>query len=399
LAAGVLIAGVLLAVGATTFPDPTAILIDDRPLCLLCGDLAGTDLALNLLLFVPIGIGVALLGGRARHAVALGAILSLGIESLQLDLILGRDASIRDLLANAAGAGFGAFFTARAPAILRPGAVLARRLAIASALAVLAALAVGAWAVRPDLPYRIYWVQWTPVRLGYDAFRGTLMRLQFAGSLVSGGESLDPVRRPEIYAGGIPTSDALVIPGSPTRGMALIGRLVTAQAEAVMLGRHGNDLVYRFSIAGRHLGLRPPVYVLPSAFVARDSQPVTIHGSVREGRVLLRACQSRSGCLTRHIPLSASRAWSLVAPMDLTSVPLVGLLSILFLVVLFLPLGYWISWWGRSGALLAPAVAAAALAGLPIALALPVAPLLDWLAAALGLGTGAGLARLARRRP
>jgi hypothetical protein len=49
--------------------------------------------------------------------------------------------------------------------------------------------------------------------------------------------------------------------------------------------------------------------------------------------------------------------------------------------------------------LLAPAVAAAALAVLPIGLALPVAPLLDWLAAALGLGTGAGLARLARRRP
>jgi hypothetical protein len=391
----VLVAGVLLAIGATTFSDPTALHVEDRPLCLRCGDLAGTDLALNLLLFLPFGVGVAMLGGRARSAIALAALLSLGIESLQLDLIPGRDASIRDLLANAAGSGCGALIAVGAPALLRPAMQPARALSVAAALVILAVLGLSAWATRPDVPHRIYWVQWTPVRFGYDAFRGTLLRLELAGSPVSGGESLDPVRRPEIYRDGIPPANALVIAGPPTGGIGFIGRLVTAQAEVVMFGRRGNDLVYRFSIAGRHLGLRPPAYVLSGAFATLATDSVAIHGSVRGGRVRLRACTEASGCVTRAIPLSVSRAWSLVSPIEVASEPLVLTLSVLFLALLFLPLGYWSAW---SASPLAPVVAVAGLALLPIALALPIATPLDWVAAALGLGAGAGLGRLTMRR-
>jgi VanZ family protein len=71
------------------------------------------DIAINVVAYLPFGLALALIAGRAGAAarfgiaVAGGALLSLVMESLQM-LLPTRDASMVDLLSNAAGAGLGA---------------------------------------------------------------------------------------------------------------------------------------------------------------------------------------------------------------------------------------------------------------------------------------------------
>lgn len=62
----------------------------------------------NILLFVPLGVGVALLLPRMRYLVLPVALLaSLTIESAQAVFIAARTPSIHDILANVSGAALG----------------------------------------------------------------------------------------------------------------------------------------------------------------------------------------------------------------------------------------------------------------------------------------------------
>jgi hypothetical protein len=74
--------------------------------CLFCGELATADAIRNVLLFIPLGIGLALCGVPLRTAVLLAVLFSGAIELTQL-YIPGRDASVGDLLSNSLGAAAG----------------------------------------------------------------------------------------------------------------------------------------------------------------------------------------------------------------------------------------------------------------------------------------------------
>jgi hypothetical protein len=66
---------------------------------LTTGDAALGELLQNLILFIPLGIGLALCGVRPLRAVALGALLSFSVEFAQ-QWIPGRDPSVGDIVCN-----------------------------------------------------------------------------------------------------------------------------------------------------------------------------------------------------------------------------------------------------------------------------------------------------------
>jgi len=74
--------------------------------------LGSLDFALNIVLFLPLGALLRLLGRRTSTATAVGALLSLGIESAQM-YIPSRHPSQLDVLANTLGALLGALLAAR----------------------------------------------------------------------------------------------------------------------------------------------------------------------------------------------------------------------------------------------------------------------------------------------
>jgi hypothetical protein len=65
------------------------------------------DIVLNILLFTPLGAGLALLGMRPRAALPLATALTVTIEVLQYRVIPGRDVSLRDVLCNTLGVALG----------------------------------------------------------------------------------------------------------------------------------------------------------------------------------------------------------------------------------------------------------------------------------------------------
>jgi VanZ like family len=104
------VVGLLFIAAATLTPLPQqSAAAAATPLwCLVCGEDGGVDVLNNILLFVPLGLGLRLMRLRTSHVVLLAASVSLAIELLQLIVITGRDASLSDLLTNTLGSWTGA---------------------------------------------------------------------------------------------------------------------------------------------------------------------------------------------------------------------------------------------------------------------------------------------------
>lgn len=74
----------------------------------------------NILLFVPLGVLLAIMAPRRRYIIApVGFLVSLTIESVQGVLLDGRTASVFDIIANTAGACLGLLLVELTDAALR----------------------------------------------------------------------------------------------------------------------------------------------------------------------------------------------------------------------------------------------------------------------------------------
>src|SRR5688572_27824066 len=159
--AGILIA--VLAVGAiavlTLRPGP-AYVPSLPPGCIICGEYGAADAILNVLLFVPLGLGLGLMGMRSGRALLAGMVLSLLIETWQI-ILPGRDASLGDLITNSTGALLGAVLARRGPILVAPSQRQSRWLYAAWAVGVLIMLASVALLFSPSLPHSVWYSQWT----------------------------------------------------------------------------------------------------------------------------------------------------------------------------------------------------------------------------------------------
>ena len=102
-------------------------------LCVLCGDGALADGVLNAALFLPLGAALSVAGWRPWRTIALGALLSCGVETAQF-VIPGRDPSLVDVVFNSLGAALGVSLAHSASAVRRPTPRQTEILSIAGAL-------------------------------------------------------------------------------------------------------------------------------------------------------------------------------------------------------------------------------------------------------------------------
>ena len=130
-------------------------------LALIEGDEGLAEVIQNVLLFVPLGLALALGNTRALRAIAAGALLSLAVEVAQ-QWIPGRDPSVGDLVFNTLGTALGVLVVRSAPHWLFPAPGRAASLSLAAAaLAVTVWLGTG-WVLRPMLPGATALEQWAP---------------------------------------------------------------------------------------------------------------------------------------------------------------------------------------------------------------------------------------------
>lgn len=170
--AGVALTAVSVAAVAwfTLRPDPTPGSAPPDGCCF------PVDIVQNLLLFLPVGAGLALLGLRARTVTLLGALFSAAVEASQSLWIDGRDASLGDVAANVVGSLLGILVVARWSRRARWWRWVAPVIAVAVVFWWLGV----AFLVRPMVPGSYLWnTRWADSSAHLARFTGRVLSVTF----------------------------------------------------------------------------------------------------------------------------------------------------------------------------------------------------------------------------
>ena len=337
--------------------------------CLVCGELGGVDVTLNVALFVPLGLALVVAGMGWRRATLVAAATSFGIETLQFTLIPGRDASISDLLTNTTGGMLGALAACHWRRVVAPAPRVARILAIAAAGCAVAVMAATAALLRPAIPAMGLWGQWTPQQLHFEPYSGTLLDFRINGIVVP--YNLVPESGPlrQRILTGETRAHVEFSAGRSTRRLSAIARVGSRYQEVMLLGAEGRDFVFRTRLAVRDWRLRTPAIALPHALPTNGERVVAEAGL--HDREWYATVITPEGARHRSVPFAVSLGWTFILPFDHALTPADAWVSALWLAVLAFPAALWgalggaarrrlrvprdgfNAWWGATMVLLA----------------------------------------------
>lgn len=361
--------------------------------CLICGDRGLADVILNVLLFLPLGAAIALVGVRMRGALLACAILSASVEVAQF-FIPGRDASLGDLLFNSVGAVLGFLVTRSAPLWRDPSPRIAARLSLVAATVVSGVWLATGWLLQPDIPDHTAFPIWRPDLAQYEQWNGRVIDVTLDGDSLPDRE---PVAgswlRARLTSGAtIHISAAGGVPRPLLTPMLAI--FDTERQELLVTGPLREDLGVRYRVRAARYRLDRPT-IRGRGLMARQAPEERLDVTVRLDRA--RACLGVNGpleCSYGHT-LGSGRALLLSLP-HLPGRVLPGL-ELLWMLALALPVGFWMR--RRSESAAALLLLAAGLAIVPGVTGLRATPLTEIIGAVAGVLAGAGISRLARERP
>lgn len=315
-------------------------------LCILCGDRSGAEFLLNAILFVPLGASLTLPGARPRGVavtVLIGAVLSTAIELAQV-FLPGRHPGLGDVAANTLGAGLGAMLSATASGWLRPPPGRSARLALAwGGLVACVAVGTGLLLV-PDLPIDTYYVQWAPELGQFAHFGGEVLSARIGGLRLD-PEVLPPARGRGLRRalGGGPALDARVRPGPSTPRLAPIVSVFDGrEREIFVVGREGDDLIARVRRRADAWRLDRPELRVAGAFSRLEAdEPVGLELRLPGGRVdTAGRCGEVDGVRRCGLGYPVGRGWAILRSLNVPPMARWAL-DLLWLLVLFFPLGWW----------------------------------------------------------
>jgi len=408
--AAVSVAFICLATLSPGAPEPPGAQPNCQP---WCDDPLLADFIRNIVLFAPMGFGLRLAGVRARWAIVAGTLLSAAVELLQLQVIVGRDASVLDWISNTLGTMAGVGIASQLRAILLPLPRSALRLTIGAVTGWVAILVLGAWGIQPAPTELPFWGQRTPRLRQYPPFRGRLLSGRLNGvELPSARVGNDENIRGPLRAGRSHV-DAIVLPGLPSPQAEIAPILRVADGglrEILLLGRSDQELVFRYRLRATSLRLETPAFALARAFASiRDNVgegpevPESLSVALDRGRLTLTA-QNQGEIHRRVFDLTAASAWSFFLPWEYWYGPNAAFLSLLWLGALLLPAGYWGAHSARerrtrwTALAIALMIVPATLVALPRAFPLAPAMASQFIAAIGGLALGWSVAVLVERR-
>lgn len=366
-------------------------------LCLVCGEHGGADVAVNLLLFVPLAIGLRLAGESWGRTVLACAALSFTVELLQLRVIPGRDASLSDLITNTISGAIGATLGGWLPRLVapRPGRALA--LLAGGSTAFLALLTVWGWLLVPWMPSGELISRWAHELPGRPMFEGRIRSVRLDGvPMPRFGATPDSAALRRRLDRGAFSLEADLTSGTLVRDRVWVYMFSVNAGDALSLNQLGHQAGIAVPARGLRFRLWPPMLTLGKAYPETAGVPVRIVATADSRR--LRLVSSYEGS-ERSVELGMSPAfgWILFAPFDLGEGTGVRWVTAVFLAAMVLPLGYWAAWTSRSR-VTAAALALTLVAGLgvvPAATGFPPVHWSEWLAGALGAAAGWALQRRA----
>ena len=415
LVGGVILFILLATLGRTELPPPGVRNID---WCFSCGSQWGIDFVLNIVLFVPLGLALRFARVARRRAFLIVVATTLAIELTQL-LIPGRITSTGDLLANAIGGIGGYELAAFLWAIVAPTARQAGGFALASGVAVPAILGMTLWLFGPAPTEHFYWGQFAPTLGQFVKFHGRVVEASVGEEPLRNGRLANSAAvRQRLREDGTVVR-AVVVPGTPTPALAPAVSIFDGRHNEIMLlGRDGDDLVFRRRSRAMELGLRTPSITVWNAYRLGSGDPerqlVRLAGTVR-GYSISAEARADTASASRTIHFRHTHGWAYLMPFEHLYTPGAPRFTTIWLAMLFSPLGYYAAHAvvrlrglvARLGvAAWVAIVAGVSLVAVPAAADLAPATPWEWRGAAYGIATGALLAALVlavpavrRRRP
>lgn len=377
-------------------------------LCVICGPQAGVDILLNMLLFVPLGVGLRLTGLSLWKAVFICCAVSVSIEIAQAVTVRGRASTLSDILTNTSGGAIGYWLARSAPTWLAPSRKDAARLLAAWAATWLLIQIVSSYVFSPSLSQSQYHGQ-TARPGGRAMFHGQVDSARIGAIPISNGALADSRSVRELLLSGTPILGFVRL-AEPTPNFASIIRVADDEQRGITsLSEEGDRLVFVIRTGASNLRLREPAFGMPGVFTdvspRADSAAETLVLSARfdHGNVQLIA-QTGSVQRERNFRPRAAQAWSVLVPFHgyLENGLVERLATFAWTSVLVIPLGYVAATLTRQLArptafALAGALAALFVAGLilvPAVFGLRGATPLDGIAVMAGTCFGAALAFL-----
>ena len=373
--------------------------------CIACGELGALDLLANIVMFLPFGFALMLATDRPRLSVAVCVATTLMVESLQIRIIAGRDASLGDVLANSLGGLIGVEIALHRRVLLLPRASAATRLAVAWCGVFATVCALAAAGLRPAEVPRSLWVQWTPLRPSFEPFSGHVFSFELDSIDLPAGYPSPAFGVDRVLRGAEWTAKTRVATQNLERRRSVIARIADEYTVLVSIEQLGFDLGCLQKTLAADFRFRSPKVAFPGALTPTDREPpgiVTLTCGRAPGR-LIAGIDGRQDT----VRLTPSLGWLIVSPFDVVVTNAYDWLNALWLLALMLPAGYWAGLTqtgSRSRRRRLALTSAAAITA--VAVGLNVAPALagiatgvewEWGAALTGGAIGFGVARLARR--
>jgi hypothetical protein len=380
-AVGQVVAAVSLVTIAalTLYPAPGTATAGWR--CVVCGTRGTADLLLNVLLFAPLGAGLALAGVRHRNAFVIAAFVSGGIELAQV-FIPGRDASLGDLIANCAGCGLGFLLLATARLWLHPTESLARRLALGAALATAAVILLTGAMLQPQFTDSTYYGQWTPRLRHLERYRGTVLEATVGNLPLPSGRVASTSTIVGLLRRGSPIH-VQAVAGPPTDRVSALFSIADADRNMIVLfGPRGNDLYYTFRMRAESFRLDRPT------LIARDAMAVAVGDTIgitawREGPGYCVAVDEDREC---NMGFTVGSGWALLQYAERSPPWMQSCLDVIWMCLLLLPFGYWVRPGTHSA--VGGLILVAALLLVPVATGLLATPVWEWAGAVVGMTLG-----------
>ena len=386
------LAGLLLIAGTTLIPLPQQrAAAAATPLwCLVCGDYGGVDVLNNVLLFIPLGVGFRLLGVRTARVVLLGALLSLGIELLQLTAITGRDASLSDVVTNTVGSWAGAIAGKHLDRLLFPKARDAMFLALAGGLAWLGVQAATAVLLRPWAPDAIRGGAWARTIPGRTPFDGKVTAATLSGVVIPNHLTPAPQLGSSVRRGDV-RLDVRLLSGSRSAIWSPVVEVLGTGGRVLSLEAVGGDLAFQPPMHSARLRLRRPALRLGKALPAMSGVPLQL--TARTGGDTISASWSvAGGPVFRSLQvLGPSLGWSLITPFRYAFGPEVRWVTGVWIAGWLAAIAYWSAARRARDAVTASSLTLLLLTGLAIVPAVfgyPSSHWSEWLAGVTGVGIG-----------
>lgn len=404
------IASLVAILCATLFPDSGQPV--NSHLCLVCGPRGGVDAILNILLFMPLGVGLALSGLTWNRAVIAACVLSLTVETTQFFFIPGRDATLGDVLTNTIGGALGFAIARRAGIWLRPSPRAATIMSLGWCVFWLAIQAISSFSFAPSVPNSGYYGQIARQLGGFALFRGKVIDPKIGDVAITDKRfnDIDSVGHRLLDGAKVALT---AVPAGRTNDIAPIVRVADdEQQEIVLLAQDDDAFLFGVRTGSAVFRLRSAIFAMPRVFTdgagqtnAFASEPLALSASYDGARAQLTA---RTGSVSRHQTLAISSAlgWTLVLPfqwyIENTRTELV--VSWIWMACLTLPFGYWCAHAAQVTDpprrlliavlcfLAGVAILIAGFVRVRYAIGLPAAPLRDWIAAVSGGVAGGALA-------